>query len=154
VVSLKAPITAVFASPEGSHAVALLKTEAGSERAGAFSLIPVTANLPPKIQGTDAPPFRVSLASTAAGLRGLVTVRDDQAGIYGAYLLRMPSLQVDRIALSSPPIAAGVLAENGIAYVAQQHPEGRITFIDLQTAEAETLTGFELSGKVVDGAGQ
>jgi hypothetical protein len=152
VVSLKAPITAVFASPEGSHAVALLKTAAGSDRAGAFSVIPVTQALPPKIQGTDAPPFKVSLANTAVGVRGLVTVRDDRTGIYGAYLLRMPSLQVDRIALSSPPIAAGVLPEYGAAFVAQQHPEGRITFINLETAEAETLTGFELSGKVVDGA--
>jgi hypothetical protein len=152
VVSLKAPITAVFASPDGSHAVALLKTQAGSERAGAFSVIPVAQALPPKIQGTDAAPFKVSLADTAAGLRGLVTVRDDRAGIYAAYLLRMPSLQVDRIALSSPPIAAGVLSEYGAAFVAQQHPEGRITFINLETGETETLTGFELSGKVVDGA--
>lgn len=152
VVSLKASINAVFASPDGSHAVALLEPEAGSDRAGAFSLIPVASALPAKIQGTDAPPFRVTLADTVAGLRGLVTVRDDGANIHGAYLLRMPSLQVDRIPLSSPPIAAGVLADNGIAFVAQQHPEGRITFIDLESAETETLTGFELSDRVIDGA--
>ena len=152
VVSLKAPINAVFASPEGSHAIALLETAEGSESAGAFSVIPVSQPLPAKIQGTDAPPFRVTVASTSAGVRALVTVRDDAKGIFGTYLVRMPSLQVDRIELSSPPIAAGVLADNGIAFVAQQHPEGRITFIDLETAEAETLTGFELSGRVVDGA--
>jgi hypothetical protein len=152
VVSLKAPISAVFPSPEGSHAIALLETGPDSENAGAFSVIPITEALPPKIQGTDAPPFRVSIAPTAAGVRGLVTVRDDGKGIFGAYLVRMPSLQVDRIALSSPPIAAGIMPDNGIAYVAQQHPEGRITFIDLETAEAQTLTGFELSGRVVDGA--
>jgi hypothetical protein len=154
VVSLKAPITAVFPSPEGTHAVALLEPAPGSESAGAFSLIPIAQALPAKIQGTDAPPFRVTLASTATGLRGLVTVRDDAARIFGTYLLRMPSLQVDRIELSSPPIAAGLLADNGIAFVAQEHPEGRITFIDLETAQAETLTGFELSGRVVDGATQ
>lgn len=152
VVSLKAPIAAVFASPEGSHAIALLAPEADSERAGAFSVIPVADALPPKIQGTDAPPFRVTLASTAAGLRALVTVRDDAAGIHGTYLVRMPSLQVDRIPLSSPPIAAGVLPDDRLAFVAQRHPEGRITFIDLDSAEAETLTGFELSSRVVDGA--
>lgn len=151
VVSLKAPITAVFASPEGSHAVALLEPDADSERKGAFSLIPVADALPAKIQGTDAAPFRVTLASTAAGVRGLVTVRDDSRGVHGAYVLRMPSLQVDLVPLSSPPIAAGVLADNGIAFVAQQHPEGRITFIDLETGQAETLTGFELSDRVIDG---
>jgi hypothetical protein len=152
VVSLKAPIRAVFPSPEGSHAVALLETAVGSESAGAFSVVPVGQALPAKIQGTDAPPFRVTLANTASGLRGLVTVRDDQARIFGTYLVRMPSLQVDRIELSSPPIAAGVLADSGLAFVAQQHPEGRITFIDLETAQAETLTGFELAGRVIDGA--
>jgi hypothetical protein len=151
VVSLKAPITAVFASPEGSHAVALLEPDPESDRKGAFSVIPVADALPAKIQGTDAPPFRVTLASTTAGVRGLVTVRDDASGVHGAYVLRMPSLQVDFVPLSSPPIAAGVLPDNGIAFVAQQHPEGRITFIDLETAVAETLTGFELSDRVIDG---
>src|SRR5688572_15087474 len=151
VVSLKAPINAVFASPEGSHAVALLEPDPESDRKGAFSVIPVADALPAKIQGTDAPPFRVTLASTTAGVRGLVTVRDDASGVHGAYVLRMPSLQVDFVPLSSPPIAAGVLPDDGIAFVAQQHPEGRITFIDLETAQAETLTGFELSDRVIDG---
>jgi hypothetical protein len=32
--------------------------------------------------------------------------------------------------------------------VAQRHPEGRITFIDLDTGEQHTLTGFELSTEV------
>jgi hypothetical protein len=151
VVSLKAPIRAVFPTPEGSYAVALLETEASSERAGAFSVVPVAQALPAKIQGTDAPPHRVSLAQTPNGLRGLVTTRDDARGIHAAYLVRMPSLQVDRIDLSSPPIAVGLLPELGIGYVAQQHPEGRITFIDLETGSPETLTGFELADRVVNG---
>lgn len=151
VVSLKAPIRAVFPTPEGSYAVALLDTEASSERAGAFSVVPIANALPPKIQGTDAPPYRVSLAQTPSGLRGLVTTRDDAHGIHAAYLVRMPSLQVDRIELSSPPIAVGLLPEYGVGYVAQQHPEGRITFIDLETGAPQTLTGFELADRVVDG---
>jgi hypothetical protein len=151
VVSLKAPIRAVFPTPEGSYAVALLDTDDASARAGAFSVVPVAESLPAKIQGTDAPPHRVSLAETPDGLRGLVTTRDDARGIHAAYLVRMPSLQVDRIELSSPPIAVGLLPELGIGYVAQQHPEGRITFIDLETAAPETLTGFELADRVVDG---
>lgn len=153
VVSLKAPINAVFPSPDGSHAIALLQTAPTSERRGAFSIIPVDAALPPKIQGTDAPPFRVSIAETASsGLCGLVTTRDDARNIHAAYLVRMPSLQVDRIELPSPPIAVGLLPEHGVGYVAQQHPEGRITFINLETAAPQTLTGFELADRVVDGA--
>jgi hypothetical protein len=37
------------------------------------------------------------------------------------------------------------------AFVAQRHPEGRITFIDLETGEPRTMTGFELIAKVNDG---
>lgn len=151
VVSLKAPIRGVFPTPEGSYAIALLETAANSERAGAFSVVPVADSLPAKIQGTEAPPHRVSLAQTPGGLRGLVTTRDDARGIHAAYLVRMPSLQVDRIDLSSPPIAVGVLPELGIGYVAQQHAEGRITFINLETGAPETLTGFELADRVVNG---
>jgi hypothetical protein len=151
VVSLKAPIRAVFPTPEGSYAVALLETDKSSDRAGAFSVVPVADALPPKIQGTDAPPYRVSLAQTKNGLRGLVTTRDDAHDIFAAYLVRMPSLQVDRIELSSPPIAVGLLPELGVGYVAQQHPEGRITFIDLETGAPQTLTGFELADRVVNG---
>jgi hypothetical protein len=36
------------------------------------------------------------------------------------------------------------------AFVAQAHPEGRITFVDLETGAARTLTGFELAAKVVE----
>ena len=150
-VSLKSPITAVFPAPDGSHAVALLKTQGTSTRQGAFSVVPVAESLPPKIQGTDAPPFAVSLSDTAAGLRGLVTVRQDPTQVFATYLIRMPSLQVDRIGLSSPPIAAGILPEEGVGYVAQEHPEGRITFIDLESGDSRTLTGFELAEKVIDG---
>lgn len=150
-VSLKAPIRAVFPAPDGSYAIALLATSNDSERKGAFSVVPVAESLPAKIQGTEAPPHRVALAQTASGLRGLVTTRDDSSGVHAAYLVRMPSLQVDRIDLSSPPLAVGLLPELGIGYVAQQHAEGRITFIDLETGAPETLTGFELADRVVDG---
>ena len=29
------------------------------------------------------------------------------------------------------------------------HPEGRITFIDLETAQAHTITGFELAARIL-----
>lgn len=151
VVSLKAPVDAVFPAPDGSHAIALLTPAADSARVGAFSVVPVAQSLPPKIQGTDAPPFQVSIADTRVGVRGLVTTRQDSGALYAVYLARMPSLQVDRIELASAPIATGILPELGIGFVAQEHPEGRITFIDLETAEPQTLTGFELATRVVSG---
>jgi hypothetical protein len=64
----------------------------------------------------------------------------------------MPQLMVDRFPLASPPIAAGVIPSANRAFVAQLHPEGRLTFFDLDTGVARTLTGFELSSRVVDGS--
>jgi hypothetical protein len=149
-VALKAPVLAVFPAPDSEHAVALLAPGAGSNKPGAFSLVPLTQELPPKIQGTDAKPMSVAI-SPAPSKRAIVTVRDDAAKIYGVYLARLPELQVDRLALASPPLAAGMVPSAGVGWVAQKHPEGRITFVNLATGSARTLTGFELGAKVVDG---
>ena len=41
----------------------------------------------------------------------------------------------------------------GKGFVAQAHPDGRITFVDSKTGEVRTITGFELATQVVDGSG-
>jgi hypothetical protein len=146
-VSLKAPVAAVFPSPDAAHAVALLAPPPGSSKAGAFSLIPVAHELPPKLQGTEAPVQGVSLSETNA----IVTTRDSSAGGFAAYLAGFPSLRIDPIELPSAPTASGMVPDAEVAYIAEEHPEGRITFVDLDDARARTLTGFELGVKVIDG---
>lgn len=147
-VTLKAPVLAAFPAPDGAHAIVLLSPGTGSTKAGAFGVVPITANLPPKIQGTDAPPIAVSIAP-APSSRAIVTTRSDSQKIYATYLTRLPELQVDRIGLASPPLASGMVPAASAAFVAQEHPEGRITFIDWIKGDARTLTGFELGAKVV-----
>lgn len=150
-VGLRAQVSAVFPTPDAAHALALLTPGAGSTRAGAFSVVPLTANLPPKLQGTDAPPFAVAL-SPAPTTRAVVATRDDAQRIYEAYLARMPELRIDRVPLASAPLAVGMVPAANKAFIAQEYAEGRITFIDLSTGAPYTLTGFELAAKVVDGA--
>jgi len=149
-VALKAPVLAVFPAPDAEHAIALLTPAAGSSKLGAFSIVPLTNELPPKIEGTDAAPMSVAFAPPPSR-RALITVRDDAKRVFAAYLAKMPQLQVDRFNLRSPPLAAGVVPAANAGYVAQKHPEGRITFIDLAAGSARTLTGFELGSKVIDG---
>jgi DNA-binding beta-propeller fold protein YncE len=148
-VAVKAPIKAVFPAPDALHAVTLQATPPGSSKAGAFSVVPTAALISPKIVGTDAPPHQVALAPPPTR-RALVSVRDDQKKLYGVYLARMPSLQVDFIPLASPPLATGIVPAANKGYVAQEHPEGRITFVDLEQGSVRTLTGFELAAKVVE----
>jgi len=121
---------------------------AGPRAGHAFSLVPLAADLPAKIQTTDAPPEAVVLSP--AGDRALITAHDDARAVYAIYLGLFPTLEVQRVALASPPIAAGIVAAAGRGYVAQKHPEGRLTVVTLASGEARTLTGFELGSRVVD----
>lgn len=148
-VSVKTPVQAVFPSPDAAHAIALQAAGPGSAKAGAFSVIPTRVLRAPKLVGTDAPLTAVAIAP-APSTTAVVTERDDAKRIFGAYLARMPSLRVDRIPLASPPMAVGIVPLAKKAFVAQEHPDGRITFIDLETGSARTLTGFELGAKIVD----
>lgn len=146
---LKAPVKAVYLTPDAKNAVALLAPPAGSVKAGAFALIPVEKALPPRIEGTDAPTFLVALSSSPA--RALITTRDDLGLSHAAYLASFPSLSVDPIALPSRPLAAGIVPDAGKGFIAEAHTEGRITFVELEDGSARTLTGFELGAKVIDG---
>lgn len=152
VMKLYSPVLAVFPTHDAKNAVVVHdKVATGtSTRAGAFSLVPIAAGLPAKIVGTDAPITAVGLAPSSD--RAFLAERDDGKKVFGVYVAKMPSLAVERYPLASPPIAVGVVGGANRAYVAQEHAEGRITFIDLDKGQARTLTGFELSARVVDGS--
>lgn len=149
---LHLPIYAVFPTHDAQNAIVLhsLPPDAGTSALGAFSVLPVGQDLPAKLIGTSAPPNAVALSPSSD--RALVTARDDGTNTFEAYLVKMPTLEVDAMPLASPPIAAGVVQGANAAYVAQSDPEGRITFIDLTSGQARTLTGFELGSRIVDGS--
>jgi hypothetical protein len=155
-VDLKLPVFSAISAPDGAHAIVLLRPPAGSAQPGAFAIVPVAKALPSKIQGTLAATVPADLATQTPAMvaiddtRALVTVSDAVAQTHVSYLVRMPELRVDVIPLSSQPLehASGIVREANQAFVAQRHPEGRITFIDLDTGEQHTLTGFELSTEV------
>lgn len=150
---LHAPVLAVFLAPSGASSIVLHKAiddGSGSTFAGAFSVLNLAPKLPAKIVGMVAPPMAVAV--TPSGDHAVLAERDDVARVYGAYLVRMGNQQVDRYELGSPPIAVGALVQAKRAFVAQEHPEGRLTFVDLDTGLARTLTGFELGARVVDGS--
>lgn len=145
---LFAPVRAVFLTEDGSHAVALLSPPAGSAAKGAFSLVPVKEEFPPKLEGTDAPARFVALSHDPP--RALITTHGGSTGPHGVALARFPELRVDRIGLPSAPLSSGIVPDAGKGFVAQVHPEGRVTFVGLADGAARTLTGFELGGKVVE----
>jgi 6-phosphogluconolactonase (cycloisomerase 2 family) len=148
-VDLKGPVTAAFAAPGAASAIVFQKPIAGSKKAGLFSGVPTLQKRSAKVVGTDAVPS--ALAFDEAGRFALVTVGDDKSSVHGVYRVRLDTMQEDFLELASPPstAATGIVEDVQRGFVAQTHPEGRITFIDLETARANTITGFELAARIV-----
>lgn len=117
--------------------------------ANAFSVIPLDGSRAGRIQETTAPPGAVAWAPGSD--HALITVSDQKMRTYGAYLVGVPALDVTSLSLASPPIATGVVAGANRGYVAQSYSEGRITFIPFDQGPPQTLTGFDLGARVVDG---
>jgi hypothetical protein len=113
---------------------------------GAFAVVPLGESRPIRIQGMAAAPRFVTLTDD----RALIASRGSSGVLAEAFLARYPELSVDRHELPSTPLSTGVVPEAGQAFVAQEHPEGRVTFIDLGTGQPRTVTGFELASRVVD----
>jgi hypothetical protein len=147
-VDLKAPVQAVFAAPDARHAIALQATLPGSRKRGAFSLVTAQMDRSPKIVGTDAAPMAVAFSPD--GAEAVIATRDLTQKLYGVYLVQLDNLEENFLPLSSPPLAAGMVPRAGRAFVAQAHPEGRITFLDLADGSSRTLTGFELAAQIVE----
>jgi DNA-binding beta-propeller fold protein YncE len=148
-VDVKGPVRAAFAAPGGASAIAFQKPMAGSNRAGLFSGVPTLQKRAAKLVGTDAVPN--ALAFDSDGRFALVTVGSDKSASFGVYRVRLDTLQEDFLELASPPSvgATGIVEQVGRGFVAQQHPEGRITFIELDSARAHTITGFELAARIL-----
>ena len=148
-VDLKGPVSAAFAAPGAASAITFQKPITGSTKAGLFSGVPTLQKRSAKIVGADAVPS--ALAFDDAGQFALVTVGNEKSTTRGVYRVRLDTMQEDFLQLASPPATAatGIVEEVGRGFVAQIHPEGRITFIDLETAQAHTITGFELAARIV-----
>ncbi len=139
-------VTAVFPSPNPAYVVAFQSPAAGSSKAGAFSVLSLLARRSPKIVATDASLSQI--AFSPAGDTALVTVSSAERAAFGAYLIHLARQEVNFIALESPPLSAGVVPDAKRAYIAQGHPEGRITFVSLSGGALQTITGFELSARI------
>jgi hypothetical protein len=145
-VDVTAPIQAAFLTPDAAHAVTIMTPPSGSKAAGAFALVPVAQVLPARIEGTDTVPRFVAVANQSA----LITTWGAATLPAKTLLGRIPGLTVDTITLGAEPLASGLVLDENRGFVAEAHPQGQVTFINLETAESKTVTGFELSSQVVD----
>jgi hypothetical protein len=144
-VKVRAPVEAVFIAPDAAHAVVALRPLPGGTSSG-FGLVPLLDELPAIIKTAEAPITGVAFAP-APSTSAILTSKSART----AYIVRLPERHVQAFALPNLPLAAGIIAEEGLGYVAQKHPEGQLTLLELATGDQRTLTGFELAGRVIDG---
>jgi hypothetical protein len=142
---VQAPVEAVFIAPDTEHALVSLRVAPGSTIGGAFAVVPLANPGLTTIKTTDAPIDAVAFAPSPTTSAVLTSTKGQTA-----YLVHMPSRRVDAVPLPSLPLASGIVPDE-TGYVVQKHPEGRLSLIDLETAETRTLTGFELAGGINDG---
>jgi hypothetical protein len=68
-------------------------------------------------------------------------------------IIDYPSRLVDDVLVPSYPVHVGVMPEGPVlpvpvAWVSQDHPLGRISFVDPDTLAVQTVTGFELNSEI------
>jgi hypothetical protein len=76
--------------------------------------------------------------------------RDDPTNVHEIQKIEAKSFLVQPIALGSPPISLGSVPQSKRVFVNQEHPDGRITFIDWETNATRTITGFTLNSRIRD----
>lgn len=141
-VSIQHAITGVVLSDDGASAIVYGPgAESGK---GAFSVVTLDRERFARVVGTNAPIQAVSVASFG------FLVAAHSSAVSEAHVGRLPELGVDRFVLGSRPLSIGILEAEGVGYVAQAHPEGRITFIGIRSGEVRSVSGYELSAEVVE----
>lgn len=147
---LHGAVQRVYVSPDSTTAITVQLPPSGSKKKGMFSVVPTRTARSPNIVGSDAIPQDVAFSEPAVG-KALVTVHDSASTVYGVYVVGLANLEQNFVTLASEPLvgATGIVPDVRVGFVAQKHPEGRITFIDLDSGVTQTLTGFEIAARVV-----
>jgi len=101
----------------------------------------------PKLQVTSANPDPFTITPDSS--KAFVLLRDDANGVRAAQRIALDSFLVDDFQLGSPPSSIAALStDTRKVFIGQEHPEGRITFIDWLTGAVESVTGFDLNGRI------
>jgi hypothetical protein len=143
------PVVSVGMAPDGANAM-LLHAMAPERPATpwSYTLLDLTAQFPvKKLQVVEANPGPVVF--TPDGDRAVVLLRDDAADVRRVDLVNLRSFIVHGLGLGSPPEGAGYVDATQKIFVSQEHPTGRITFLDRE-GNVETVTGYRLNDAVKD----
>ena len=141
---LERKIESVAASPDSDTVVAMHQEIAASatEQPFAYSLVKLP-ELQIKFQQVPVEPGQLLL--TPEGDYGFTLLRDDATTLQETQIMDLNTFIVDALELGSPPSALGYASGTNSVFIAQDHPAGRMTFIDLDDMSVQTVTGYALN---------
>ncbi len=99
-----------------------------------------------KLVLTDVAP--VGIAASAVPSKAWILLPDPKNVAHKVQAVGLDSLLVSDHALGSRPQYVRPLDAAGVVAVSQQHPSGRMSFLDAKTGAAKTVTGYELNGLI------
>jgi hypothetical protein len=150
-VELQRPVSAVAVSPDEKTALVLHPapvtsgTASAKDKSYGYTMIRLEDGFA-RWQNTEADPK--SFAITPSSSDVFVLLSDAARGVRIAERMSLGSFTVTDYPLGSPPRSIAALSGKSKVFVEQDHPEGRITFIDWQTGSVASVTGFALSGRI------
>lgn len=130
-------------------------TEAEIDRSFGYSVLQLDDAFV-KLQTTpvDVGPF----VATPDGKLIFMLFRNDDTNLREIHRITLGNLGVNRLELGSPPESLGLIPQTEKVFVGQEHPDGRITFIDWALDDlifwdednVRSVTGFELNSRIED----
>lgn len=137
----------VHGRSEGSVTEPGIDLETQIDRSFGYSVLNVAERFTRlQLTSADVGPF----ALVPGGSHAFVLLRDDARHVALAQRITLASLTIQDIALGSPPVSVGAVPATERAFIGQDHPEGRITFVDWNTGTQQSITGFELNSRIVE----
>ena len=119
------------------------------DRSWGYSVVDVETGFA-KLQITPVDPGDFAFAASAARAYLCLDGGDAEGALAEVHEIELDTGVVRPRALGSPPDTVGVLPGNDKVFVSQRHPLGRVTFLDVASGEARTLTGFDLNSQIID----
>jgi DNA-binding beta-propeller fold protein YncE len=157
---LKKAVRAVGLSPTGTTAIVLDAKAFGDpatatsiddfiDKSYGYTLVDLASGFA-KLQITPVDPGPFSYASDGSKAYVALDGGDAATATRAIQIVTTQTGVVKSFALGSPPSAVGILPGVGMAFVAQRHPLGRVSFVAIVTDAIRTVTGFDLNSQVVD----
>jgi len=157
---LKKSVRAVGIAPDGKSAIVIHAkapgdpTMAGTvdeyiDESYGYSLVDLATGFA-KLQLTPVDPGSFAYAPDGSKAYIALDGGDAVTATRALQIVTVATGVVKTVPLGSPPSGVGILPGTSQAFIAQRHPLGRISFVELVTDGMRTVTGFDLNSHVVN----